>query len=172
MDKELFLAISNKLSATFADDPKKVWIDFWNNQIDEPNTKSYPLFVPAVFIEIQETVYNELYEGVQRGDVSIVIHIVQEHYSDTYAGNPDQARALEIFDFTKRVYLAIQDLSGTNFTPLERTSQRLQERFDRIVKHEIRFKTFVEDVSKKLDNDTKSRKVNPDIYPFHIDKIR
>lgn len=172
MDKDLYLLISNKLLTTFADYPKKVWIDFWNNQTDEQNLKAFPLLLPAVFIEIQETVYREFYDGVQQGDVSIVIHVAQDQYSDTYAGNPEQTGALEIFDFTKAVYLALQDLSGPNIQPLERTSQRLQERFDRIVKHEIRFKTFIEDKSKELDNDTKYQTVNPDLYPFHIDKIR
>lgn len=172
MDKELYLAISNKLLATFEGYEKQVWIDFWNNQTDEQNIKAFPLLLPAVFIEIQETVYQELYDGVQNGYVSIVIHVAQDQYADTYAGNPMQTEALEIFDFTKKVFLALQDLSGPNFQPLERTSQRLQERFDRIVKHEIRFKTFVEDKSKLLDNDTKYQSINPDLYPFHIDKIR
>ena len=168
--KAIYKAIAAKLFADFNDNSlqgghlgkPKLSVDLWNRQT-ERQQEQHPLFLPAVFVEFSTANYKRNSSGVQNGTQEIVIRVVQETYSDTFEGSGTQEKALEVLDLLEAVYVSLQDLSGEQFSKLERKTQSYDNNYNNIIVFEMVFMTsFVDDT--KLSA-TEYIGITPDLMP-------
>ncbi|GAB4129586.1 MAG: hypothetical protein Fur0027_14560 [Raineya sp.] len=158
--KALYKHIAQKLQADLG-----CFVDIWNRQ-PERQSESHPLFLPAVFVGFKEASVQRSKNGVQNLLVNITLYVVQELYSDTYEQAESQSKALESFGFLERVYVALQDFGGENFSPLQRKSTRFDDNYSNVIVFEIDFETLYQDTSKK-DADDRIL-IEPNLEPQRI----
>jgi hypothetical protein len=158
--KTLYQALTQKL----AENPKLKTLDLYNQKFFSDEGQS--LALPAVLLEFGNINWARNKQGVQQGEVNIRVYILLDLYEDFYAGADTQSRALAMFDFVEEVYLALQDFSGDNFSPLERKSSEIPSDFDSVMVHILSFRTVYSDSSKAQNS--KYTKVEPDIAPKRV----
>lgn len=158
--KSLYKHIAEKLHTELV-----CYVDLWNRQ-PERQSESHPLFLPAVFVGFKEAKVQRSKNGVQNLLVSLTLYVVQEVYSDACEQAETQGKALEIFDFLEKVYVAVQDLAGENFSPLERKTTRFDDNYTNLIVFEIDFETIYQDKSKAESDDRLL--VEPDLEPQRI----
>lgn len=140
-----------------------LWIDIWNDQVNK-QTDNYPLFLPAVFIEFPKANYRRNGDGIQQGNALVIVHVCQNHVGvDTHEGAYNQS--FEYLTFVQNVYLALQDLSGDSFSPLDRVETGQVPKISHVIENIIVFSTEVFDKTKYDEYQNELEPVTPDIQP-------
>jgi hypothetical protein len=160
---ELFDKIYERLKTRLGD---ALWIDIWNNQVENQDNK-YPLFLPAVFVEISLIDYSRIKRGIQEGKTNIVLHVCQNHIGvDTHEGAKVVSR--EYLVFVNQVYLAMQDLKGDTFSQLERKQFQQTKTINTVIQHDLVFTTIIQDRTKLDEYESELIPFTPDIQPERI----
>ncbi len=158
--KALYKHIAKKLQNSLG-----CHVDIWNRQPERQN-EQHALFLPAVFVEFVTANVVRSKNGIQQLKIDITLHIVQESYSDSFEQAETQEKALEVFDFLERVYVALQDFAGENFSPMERKRTRFDDNYTNVLVYEMDFETIYQDTSKiNANNDLR---IEPDLEPQRI----
>ncbi|RWX03376.1 hypothetical protein [Flavobacterium cerinum] len=101
------------------------FVDKYRGQLDNVNNFVFPR--PAVFISYGRFEYESLSAGNQQGKGIIRVRIVVENYADAFEGSFNQDAALDFFEINEKVHTALQGLSGTYFSGLNRLTDEDDE---------------------------------------------
>ena len=121
------------------------FVDKYRGQLNTPGIFTFPR--PAVFISFGRFDWESMVNGSQIGKGVIKFRIVVENYADSYEGSVNQDLALEFFEFNEKVHEALQGLSGTYFSNLERTTDEDDEDHGNVIVTVMEYKTTLVDTS-------------------------
>lgn len=105
--------------------PELAFFDKYRGQLDTQGMYTFPN--PAVFMSFGKFEWEPLVNGSQMGKGFLKFRVVYENYSDSFEGAFNQDAALAFFDFNEKVHEALQGLSGTHFSNLNRRSDEDDE---------------------------------------------
>ena len=121
------------------------FVDKYRGQLDAQGIFTFPR--PAVFISFARFEWESTVDGSQRGQGLIKFRIVVENYADSYEGSVNQDLALEFFDFNEKVHEALQGLSGTYFSSLNRKTDEDDEDHGNVIVTIMEYETTLVDNS-------------------------
>jgi len=114
--QEIVAEIKNKV-------PLCKHIDLWYDQTNQFE-QEYPFASPAVFLEFESNEITDKGDNGQLIDMSIRVYAFWETTADSYEGSDHQLDGLEFANYIKSVHVALQNLCGVHFSPLNRTALR------------------------------------------------
>lgn len=103
--------------------PEIKHIDLWYEQINYQK-EEYPHPEQCLFIDFVVNEIKTLGGGVQDLECTILFVHVFDTLSETYHGSTNQAIALAFMATQKKLHKLFQGLSGTNFSPMDRVSNK------------------------------------------------
>jgi len=121
------------------------FVDKYRGQLDSPGIFTFPR--PAVFISFGRFEWQSQVDGSQLGTGLIKFRIVVENYADSYEGSINQDLALDFFDFNEKVHEALQGLSGTYFSTLERQTDEDDDDHGNLIVTIMEYQTTILDNS-------------------------
>lgn len=124
------------------------FVDKYRGQLDSPGIFTFPR--PAVFISFGRFEWESQVNGSQLGSGLIKIRIVVENYADSYEGSINQDLALDFFDFNEKVHEALQGLSGTYFSSLNRITDEDDEDHGNLIVTIMEYQTTLIDNSANI----------------------
>lgn len=113
----IYLEISTYLKQQI---PGLKWVDKDRGQLENISNFVFPR--PAIFLSFMRTEYGTIGNNSQQGTGAVRLRIAYENYADSFTGSVNQDKALAFFEFNEKVYETLQGLSGTHFSPLDRTA--------------------------------------------------
>lgn len=113
--KHTYKEISSYLKSTIAE---LEHVDKYRGQLSDTNNYIFPR--PAVFISFGRFDYTTLTKGAQEGIGIIRVRVVVENYAEAFDGSINQELALVFLEINEKVHEALQGLSGTYFSGLNR----------------------------------------------------
>lgn len=143
------------------------FLDLYNRQFEQleqgKDIEVNSFDLPAVLVQLK-VVWALQAKGIQRGDCTITLHIGQELYENTDAQSPESLDALgRIFDLPQEIYLALQGLTGANFTGLVRIDSEPDADYTNLNVQRVVFKTTITDASKANTDQDRFVKLTPDL---------
>lgn len=105
--------------------PEVLFVDKYRGQLNNVSIFTFPR--PAVFISFGRFDYEAYANNVQQGKGMIRVRVVVENYADSYEGSVNQELAFKFFEINEKVHIALQGLSGTHFSALNRISDEDDE---------------------------------------------
>lgn len=98
-------------------------IDLWN---DQTNNREEEFIIPhhSLFIDINADEITTLGKNVQEMKCMVTFYHVFNTLSDTFDGSTNQAIAFEFMPVNQKLHKCLQGLSGTNFSPLDRKTNK------------------------------------------------
>ena len=117
--------------------PELLWIDMECGQLEFPE-ENYPVQFPALLIDISETQWSSVGNGVQVGDVTVQIRVAFDIYEDTHADAPDIETALQRLQLMNKIHSKLHNFEGkilpdgsdTHFNKMERIRTSSERRDD------------------------------------------
>lgn len=122
--KTIFKNIGDYLMQTIKDTddglPDLAWFDKQMGQFESPEL-AFALPLPTVLMEFGQFNWQTVGQNSQKGEGSIRIHIYFENYANSFTGSLNQELALQFFEFTEAVHVALQGygIAGV-LSPLQR----------------------------------------------------
>lgn len=114
MRKEIYRTLCKKLKGIPECDIQH--IDLWNRNVEFIEQED-GWSRPAVFIEFGQIEWNPVVGNrIIRGDGTIKLHIVTDWKGGTADGSEFQEESLAVFDFSQKIYEAINGLSGSHYS--------------------------------------------------------
>jgi hypothetical protein len=131
-------------------------IDKYNAQ-PEFLDEGIPFHTPAAFIEIREINWEDVTGGIQKGNATIRIHVVQHSLADTYQnnyqGSENQEKAMQLFQTLDWLHFALQGLQigspNINCSPLSRKRTISDTRHDIVSVDILEYMTIINDEQTK-----------------------
>lgn len=140
MTKELYIALQNQLKAKA---PEVKHIDILENQLIDQEG-SLPNRFPAVWIDFDLTYWKESNSSSLTGEMIIEFHVSARTMAEARE-NPQQDKALYIFDLLKKVYAALDGFSTTEVSPLVRWQTEKDKSISSAKVYIVRYKTTITD---------------------------
>lgn len=139
------------------------WFDKDKGQFENISNHVMPL--PAVLMSFGRTPYEDLTEGIQKGQLTLRFRIGYENYADSFVGSINQDKALEFFDFNEAIFKALQGLSTTYVKNLTRIADEDDQDHKNVIVTIMEFAgTLIDDSA----DDTKTfTLVEPDLNVEH-----
>lgn len=154
--KTLFKLLQHHLSQL----PSVKWVDKLFGQVD--NLSNHVIPYPAILIEFGRWEPISMGNNVQKGPLIIRFHLLYENFAQSFEGSHDQELAMAYFDFVEEVHQALQGLSGTNFTALQRTGEEEDNDHDVIINTIVEYFTELTDNSSgRSQNKTLTEEITP-----------
>lgn len=127
--KATYLDLITRLKTHTSTTGKIAWYDLWNNQ---PNNmdKEDPFPYPAVFFDFGTINWREVQYGVQEGDCTLRIIVVQDDYANSDDSSNNQASALSVLDLLQDINKALNGYSSTHLRRLVRTASTIDSDHD------------------------------------------
>lgn len=143
MRKIIYLAIVAKLKIAKLIIQR---ISLWNNDLENlsPN-KAFR--TPAVFVEFDPIVWQQLSLGVRAADIRLLIHVVTRTLATPEDGGKYQQEALSHLDLIEGVNVALQGLSGEAFGSLTLVETIPDHSHDTLIHETLIYTTHVVDNS-------------------------
>lgn len=156
--RQIFLTLFNTImvipepNATEANTTLFKHVDKYNAQ-PEFLDEGIPFHTPAAFIEIREINWEDVTGGIQKGNATIRVHVVQHSLADTYQnnyqGSENQQKAMQLFDTLDWLHFALQGLQisspNINCSPLTRRRTISDTRHDIVSVDILEYVTIVND---------------------------
>lgn len=98
-------------------------IDLWFEQLNNLGDE-YPFPNHSLFIDINADEITTLAKNVQEMNCIISFYHMFNTLSDTFEGSTNQNTALEFMGVNKKLHSNLQGVSGLNFSPLDRITNR------------------------------------------------
>jgi len=144
--KELYTALRDRIKAAM---PWVRWIDLQKGQADAPS-KTFPLPLPCVLIEIKPVTWETYSDNSQLGQATVSLTLIQDHSGNTVHGADSETESLKMLDRMDDVFQAIQDLSGNHFKRLVRMGDEVTRYKLRTVESRTDFTTTLVDTLEEL----------------------
>lgn len=129
--------------------PSLAFVDKYRGQLDSQGIFTFPR--PAVFISFGRFEWESQVDGSQIGTGLIKFRIAVENYADSYEGSINQDLALDFFEFNEKVHEALQGLSGTYFSTLQRVTDEDDEDHGNVIVTVMEYQTTIIDRSARTD---------------------
>jgi hypothetical protein len=105
--------------------PAGIWIDLDQSQLEnEPTEYALPYDIGVVLIDFEDVAWEDLTEGVQRGDAIIKITVARQVLSDSYQYSSQRGAALEKLQLLGQVHKALHRHAGDGYGAMVRTYSR------------------------------------------------
>lgn len=137
------------------------WFDKQMGQFDTPEA-SYTLPLPCILMQYQPGTWYTIGKNQQRWTGNIRFWIYFENYADAFTGSINQDLALQFFDFSEYVNIALQGYFSSNCpTPLDRVGDNEDSAEDMIVTSQVDYSTIL--IESATSDDRRFVAADPDV---------
>jgi hypothetical protein len=126
--------------------PGLKWFDKQMGQFTNPEL-AYSMPLPCILMEYQQFNWYTVGKNEQRGNGTIKFYIYFENYADAFTGSVNQQLALNFFDFTEYVNLALQGFHLPNMSALDRVTDNEDSAEDMIITSMAEYGTIITDTT-------------------------
>ncbi|MBB6131345.1 hypothetical protein [Mucilaginibacter lappiensis] len=150
--KDLFKQIGAYLMATLKDLPLELNLpdlqhfDKQMGQFTNPEL-SYAIPLPCVLMEYGQFNWKTVGKNQQRGDGYIRFYLYFENYADSFTGSVNQELALQFFEYSEQLNMALNGFSLPGMKSLERVSDNEDTAQDMIITSMVDFGTVIDDIA-------------------------
>ena len=140
-------------------------VDKDKGQLDDMSNFVIPM--PAVFVSFGRFEWENLSLGSQTGTGVIRFRVAVENYADSYTGSINQDKALAFFEFNEKVHQALQGLSGSYFSALNRVSDEDDQEHKNVIVTVFEYGTTLVDNSANTKKSYVLADPDPDLVVAH-----
>lgn len=144
--KTIYSAVTQELKTLV---PELNWIDLDRGQIDSEFPEP-PILYPCALIDVALYECESIYQDEQQSIASVALRIVQDPNAAESGSTPTlqqaQATSLQCYDLIDKVYQALQGFEIGDLSPLSRSEQQKEERYDGLFVYRIEFRTILDDL--------------------------
>lgn len=135
--------------------PTIAHINLWNEQITNLDDEA-PFLRPAIFVEIEPLVWEQINKTTKRATVNLTLHVVSDCY-DTHADDTDAMQALDLTDLATE---AMETSKLPNSTLFNQTQSVIDNNHGNLIINQISFTSIY---TKCIGNDKTYISVTPDL---------
>jgi len=147
--------------------PALAWFDKQMGQFTNPDL-AVAMPLPCILMEYLPFTWVTVGKNQQRGNGNIRFYIYYENYADAYTGSVNQELALNFFEYTEYVNMALQGFSLEHMTALQRVADNEDSAEDMIITSQVDYGTILTDMS--TEEARKFVMVNPDVVVTKVDQ--
>jgi hypothetical protein len=125
--------------------PSVKWIDRDTGQL-QFLSEDFITF-PAILIKFSRFDYKTTGNKTQQGLGTIRFTLIVQNFADSFEGSINQAKAIEYWDLVEELHKALQGVSGTGFTPLDRIAEPEEEVMGGLIVLPMEYATIITDDS-------------------------
>jgi len=147
--KDIFKAIGTHLMATLQNMPGLPNLAHYDKQMGQFTSPELALVLPlpCVLIEFGNFNWETIGRNNQKGEGVISFSVYFENYANSFTGSLNQDIALQFFEFTEAVHVALQGYGLDFMAPLNRIGDAEDTEQDMIIMSVINYQTTIKDLT-------------------------